>query len=170
MLMWPLLCNLAWPVHRLCVLWLCSCKKVLRCRAFPNSETGRAWEVDVSSPLVVSRAAHNISHVAHWLPCTLDSIGSLITDLSIDQRSLWRLQAILVSLQVVGLQGEILFVSQFTLYGRLKKPKPDYSKAMPPQQVQPLFWLADVPDTRLLSLLMALVFMMTQGETIYRLI
>jgi D-Tyr-tRNAtyr deacylase len=38
-------------------------------------------------------------------------------------------------LQVAAIEGEILLVSQFTLYGRLKKPKPDYSKAMGPEQV-----------------------------------
>ena len=32
--------------------------------------------------------------------------------------------------------SEILLVSQFTLYARLKKPKPDYSKAMGPTQVR----------------------------------
>jgi hypothetical protein len=37
--------------------------------------------------------------------------------------------------QVAAIEGEILLVSQFTLYGRLKKPKPDYSKAMGPDQV-----------------------------------
>lgn len=31
---------------------------------------------------------------------------------------------------------EILLVSQFTLYARLKKSKPDFSKAMPPNQVR----------------------------------
>lgn len=31
----------------------------------------------------------------------------------------------------------MLCVSQFTLYGRLNKPRPDFSKAMGPQQVQP---------------------------------
>jgi len=40
-----------------------------------------------------------------------------------------------VELQVAAIDGEILLVSQFTLYGRLKKPKPDYSKAMGPDQV-----------------------------------
>lgn len=39
------------------------------------------------------------------------------------------------NVQVAALEGEILLVSQFTLYGRLKKPKPDYSKAMGPDQV-----------------------------------
>ncbi|KXZ53390.1 hypothetical protein GPECTOR_7g1286 [Gonium pectorale] len=34
---------------------------------------------------------------------------------------------------------EILLVSQFTLYARLKKPKPDYSKAMGPQQARELY-------------------------------
>ncbi|EFJ43158.1 hypothetical protein VOLCADRAFT_96694 [Volvox carteri f. nagariensis] len=34
---------------------------------------------------------------------------------------------------------EILLVSQFTLYARLKKPKPDYSKAMGPQQAKELY-------------------------------
>jgi D-tyrosyl-tRNA(Tyr) deacylase len=29
----------------------------------------------------------------------------------------------------------VLLVSQFTLYGRLKKPKPDFSKAMGPDKV-----------------------------------
>lgn len=38
-------------------------------------------------------------------------------------------------LQVAAIEGELLLVSQFTLYGRLKKPKPDYSKAMGPEQV-----------------------------------
>jgi D-Tyr-tRNAtyr deacylase len=41
----------------------------------------------------------------------------------------------LLALQVAAIEGEILLVSQFTLYGRLKKPKPDYSKAMGPDQV-----------------------------------
>jgi D-Tyr-tRNAtyr deacylase len=40
-----------------------------------------------------------------------------------------------VHVQVAAIEGEILLVSQFTLYGRLKKPKPDYSKAMGPDQV-----------------------------------
>ena len=35
-----------------------------------------------------------------------------------------------------GNQGfELLCVSQFTLLGILKKPRPDYSRAMPPQEV-----------------------------------
>ncbi|GIL49582.1 hypothetical protein Vafri_5912 [Volvox africanus] len=34
---------------------------------------------------------------------------------------------------------EILLVSQFTLYARLKKPKPDYSKAMGPQQAKEMY-------------------------------
>ncbi|GFR49585.1 hypothetical protein Agub_g11651 [Astrephomene gubernaculifera] len=34
---------------------------------------------------------------------------------------------------------EILLVSQFTLYARLKKPKPDYSKAMGPQPARELY-------------------------------
>jgi hypothetical protein len=38
--------------------------------------------------------------------------------------------------QVVSHHGEILLVSQFTLYARLKKPRPDFSKAMPPAQVR----------------------------------
>eukprot|EP00879_Flechtneria_rotunda_P028125 GHRR01030204.1.p1 GENE.GHRR01030204.1~~GHRR01030204.1.p1 ORF type:complete len:190 (+),score=33.15 GHRR01030204.1:558-1127(+) len=37
---------------------------------------------------------------------------------------------------VAGIDGQILLVSQFTLYGRLKKPKPDYSKAMGPNQAR----------------------------------
>jgi D-Tyr-tRNAtyr deacylase len=37
--------------------------------------------------------------------------------------------------QVAGIDGEVLLVSQFTLYGRLKKPKPDFSKAMGPDKV-----------------------------------
>jgi D-Tyr-tRNAtyr deacylase len=36
---------------------------------------------------------------------------------------------------VTTINGEILLVSQFTLYGRLKKPKPDFSRAMAPDQV-----------------------------------
>jgi D-Tyr-tRNAtyr deacylase len=41
------------------------------------------------------------------------------------------------AVQVAGIDGEVLLVSQFTLYGRLKKPKPDYSKAMGPDKVGP---------------------------------
>lgn len=41
--------------------------------------------------------------------------------------------------QVVSKGYELLLVSQFTLYGRLKKPKPDYSKAMPPQQARDFY-------------------------------
>ncbi|KAG1658404.1 hypothetical protein FOA52_013758 [Chlamydomonas sp. UWO 241] len=38
---------------------------------------------------------------------------------------------------VVERKGDILLVSQFTLYGRLKKgTKPDFSKAMPPTQAR----------------------------------
>ena len=37
---------------------------------------------------------------------------------------------------VVDVDGEILCVSQFTLYGRLKSAKSDYSRAMPPAQVR----------------------------------
>ena len=37
--------------------------------------------------------------------------------------------------QITAHNGEILLVSQFTLYARLKKPRPDFSKAMPPNQV-----------------------------------
>jgi hypothetical protein len=39
-------------------------------------------------------------------------------------------------LQVKQKEYEVLCVSQFTLYGRLQKTKPDFSKAMPPQQVR----------------------------------
>jgi hypothetical protein len=39
-------------------------------------------------------------------------------------------------MQVVSRGYEVLLVSQFTLYGRLKKPRPDFSKAMPPAQVR----------------------------------
>lgn len=39
--------------------------------------------------------------------------------------------------QVITRKGEILCVSQFTLYGRLKKgTRPDFSKSMPPAQVR----------------------------------
>jgi len=62
------------------------CRKMLKCRAFHNKETGRPWDVDI-----------------------------------------------------VGLGGEILLVSQFTLYGRLKKPKPDYSRAMGPEQAKDFY-------------------------------
>lgn len=37
--------------------------------------------------------------------------------------------------QVVTRRGEVLLVSQFTLYARLKKPRPDFSRAMSPQSV-----------------------------------
>ena len=37
--------------------------------------------------------------------------------------------------QVSDLGYEVLCVSQFTLLGRLKGNKPDYSRAMPPQEV-----------------------------------
>eukprot|EP00882_Tetradesmus_deserticola_P008690 GHRQ01009163.1.p2 GENE.GHRQ01009163.1~~GHRQ01009163.1.p2 ORF type:complete len:105 (+),score=41.51 GHRQ01009163.1:359-673(+) len=37
---------------------------------------------------------------------------------------------------VAGIDGELLLVSQFTLYGRLKKPKPDFSKAMGPDKAR----------------------------------
>ena len=40
-----------------------------------------------------------------------------------------------LGLQVKQKEYEVLCVSQFTLYGRLSKPRPDFSKAMPPQQV-----------------------------------
>ncbi|KAG2438375.1 hypothetical protein HYH02_010830 [Chlamydomonas schloesseri] len=40
---------------------------------------------------------------------------------------------------VTGAGYEILLVSQFTLYARLKKPKPDYSKAMGPTQAKDLY-------------------------------
>jgi D-tyrosyl-tRNA(Tyr) deacylase len=46
-------------------------------------------------------------------------------------------------LQVVGLGGELLLVSQFTLYGRLRKPKPDYSRAMGPDQVIIAYYIMD---------------------------
>ena len=42
----------------------------------------------------------------------------------------------ITAVQVVGIKGDILLVSQFTLYARLKKPKPDFSKAMAPDQVR----------------------------------
>lgn len=35
-------------------------------------------------------------------------------------------------LDVTGLGGEVLLVSQFTLHARFKKPRPDFSKAMGP--------------------------------------
>lgn len=38
--------------------------------------------------------------------------------------------------QVVAIDGSILCVSQFTLCGRLQGNSPDYSKAMPPQEVR----------------------------------
>jgi hypothetical protein len=40
----------------------------------------------------------------------------------------------MLPVQVTQLGYEVLLVSQFTLYGRVRK-KPDFSKAMPPQQV-----------------------------------
>mmetsp|Transcript_32863 Transcript_32863/g.72590 ORF Transcript_32863/g.72590 Transcript_32863/m.72590 type:complete len:151 (-) Transcript_32863:268-720(-) len=40
---------------------------------------------------------------------------------------------------VVSINGEVLLVSQFTLYGRFKKPRPDFSKAMPPQQAKEFY-------------------------------
>ena len=36
---------------------------------------------------------------------------------------------------VVDISGEILCVSQFTLYGRVKRAKPDFSRAMRPGEV-----------------------------------
>jgi D-tyrosyl-tRNA(Tyr) deacylase len=51
--------------------------------------------------------------------------------------------------QVAAIEGEILLVSQFTLYGRLKKPKPDYSKAMGPDQVRPVSQLLPATDSEL---------------------
>lgn len=40
---------------------------------------------------------------------------------------------------VQGVGGEILCVSQFTLFGRLSGNKPDYSKAMPPMQAKEMY-------------------------------
>eukprot|EP00878_Enallax_costatus_P030852 GHUV01033652.1.p1 GENE.GHUV01033652.1~~GHUV01033652.1.p1 ORF type:complete len:105 (+),score=19.33 GHUV01033652.1:227-541(+) len=40
---------------------------------------------------------------------------------------------------VTGIEGDVLLVSQFTLYGRLKKPKPDFSKAMGPDRAQEVY-------------------------------
>ncbi|WIA13316.1 hypothetical protein OEZ85_006899 [Tetradesmus obliquus] len=40
---------------------------------------------------------------------------------------------------VAGIDGEVLLVSQFTLYGRLKKPKPDFSKAMGPDKARDFY-------------------------------
>ncbi|KAF8058089.1 dtd [Scenedesmus sp. PABB004] len=40
---------------------------------------------------------------------------------------------------VAGIGGEVLLVSQFTLYGRLKKPRPDFSKAMPPDRAREVY-------------------------------
>ncbi|GAX80316.1 hypothetical protein CEUSTIGMA_g7754.t1 [Chlamydomonas eustigma] len=40
---------------------------------------------------------------------------------------------------VVSHNGEVLLVSQFTLYARLKKPRPDFSKAMPPTQAKEFY-------------------------------
>lgn len=40
---------------------------------------------------------------------------------------------------VTGIDGELLLVSQFTLYGRLKKPKPDFSHAAPPDSARTLY-------------------------------
>lgn len=45
------------------------------------------------------------------------------------------LLCVLHYVQVAQLGCEVLLVSQFTLYGRVRK-KPDFSKAMPPQQVR----------------------------------
>ena len=42
--------------------------------------------------------------------------------------------------QVKQKEYEVLCVSQFTLYGRLQKTKPDFSKAMLAQQVRPIDW------------------------------
>jgi D-tyrosyl-tRNA(Tyr) deacylase len=39
---------------------------------------------------------------------------------------------------VSDIDAELLCVSQFTLYGRVKSNKPDFSRAMPPTQVHPL--------------------------------
>lgn len=40
---------------------------------------------------------------------------------------------------VVAKGYELMLVSQFTLHGRLKKPKPDFSKAMPPQAAKEFY-------------------------------
>eukprot|EP00958_Prasinococcus_capsulatus_P001277 scaffold111_cov404-Prasinococcus_capsulatus_cf.AAC.24 len=42
-------------------------------------------------------------------------------------------------LSVMQTQGEVLFVSQFTLYGILKGNKPDWHNAMPPQEAKAFY-------------------------------
>ena len=45
-----------------------------------------------------------------------------------------------MSLSVADIQGEILIVSQFTLYGSCKNGcRPDFTKAAPPQAAEPLY-------------------------------
>ena len=49
---------------------------------------------------------------------------------------------------VVDIGGEVLLVSQFTLYGRLNGNRLDFSQALRPQQVttqRSQQWLADLP-------------------------
>uniref|UniRef100_A0A7S3VKV7 D-aminoacyl-tRNA deacylase n=1 Tax=Dunaliella tertiolecta TaxID=3047 RepID=A0A7S3VKV7_DUNTE len=71
------------------------CKKILKTRVWPNKETGKQWDTDVTD----------------------------------------------------GDGREILMVSQFTLYGRTKKSKPDFSHAMPPQEARE-FYQAFVENVR----------------------
>lgn len=70
----------------------------------------------------MAQAGYEVSHVGMHLCCagTLPSCMPLNT---------------CCSKHLLLLSVQVLLVSQFTLYARLKKPRPDFSKACPPNTV-----------------------------------
>lgn len=54
---------------------------------------------------------------------------------------LWEREGKSWNASVMDIKGEVLAVSQFTLYGIMKGNKPDFHQAMPAQQARQLFHL-----------------------------
>ncbi len=88
------------------------CRKLLQTKLWPNAQTGRAWNQSVRPC-----QAHCFGRALLW-----QGVGVL------DERS--------GELQVVERGGEVLLVSQFTLFARTAKKAPDFSKAMPTAEVR----------------------------------
>lgn len=125
--------------HALAVV--CSCKKIMKTKGWPDPQSNSIWARDVShagcSRLVPAYAFHlQRSHDRHsGFAFVADKLRRALLGLACFRDVVLRRQSQLLAPQVAAIEGEILLVSQFTLYGRLKKPKPDYSKAMGPDQV-----------------------------------
>lgn len=114
-------------LRRVAACCLRRCKKILKTKGWPDPESNSPWAKDVSAWFGCCRvgAPPTASHPA--------GRGMVLWQ---HMLRLWTYTEIALLLQVAAIEGEILLVSQFTLYGRLKKPKPDYSKAMGPDQVR----------------------------------